>query len=208
MKNAGLIIVAVIIIIVLALGGFYFLNSAKSPSTAKPAETQKANSSNIKGSILSLLSDGKNVSCSITYPDNKGQGTVYVSDKKFAGEFTVKDAQGKELTGHSVSDGTYVYIWTSAMPTGIKMKFDDVKTASQNTESVDLNQEVGLKCSPWLPDNSKFTVPSSIKFQDMSSLLEQTQQPTGANIEIPTSACDQITDATAKAACVKALSGQ
>jgi hypothetical protein len=207
MKNIGLVIAAVIII-VLAVGGFYFMNSSKSPTTQSTNQkTQNTNPSSAKGSILNLLSGGKNVNCSITYPNNKGTGTVYVSDKKFAGEFTIKDTEGKETTGHSVSDGTYVYVWTSAMPSGIKMKFDDVKNAAQTNQSVDLNQEVGLKCNPWLPDNSKFAIPSNIKFQDMSQLLQQTQQPTGTSTG-GTSPCDQITDSTAKAACVNALKGQ
>ena len=223
MKNVGIIIAAIIVILIVAVGGVFFLRYSKAPAQPQAANTQSAkteNNNSTTDSILSLLSGGKNVNCSITYPDNKGTGTVFVSDKKFAGEFTMKDANGKEVTGHSISDGTYIYVWSSAMPTtGIKMKFADAKNTAQNAQAnqgVDMNQKVGLKCSPWLPDNSKFTVPTNIKFQDMSQLLQQTQPQTtiapqtGTGTQTGTSPCDQIPAGPAKTACLNALqsSGQ
>lgn len=189
------------------------MNSSKSPVTTQTAKPQNNNS--INGSIASLLSGGKNVNCSITYPDNKGTGTIFVSDKKFAGDFTTKDASGKETIGHTISDGTNIYVWSAAMTTGIKMNLVDAKNTAQNTQntqSFDVNQKVGLNCSPWLPDNSKFTVPTNIKFQDVSQLLKQFQpQATTApktGTQTGSSPCDQITDPTAKTACVNALKGQ
>jgi len=215
MKNVGLAIAAIVIIIVIALGGFYLMKSSKTPTSTQTTKTQNANPSTLKGSILSLLSGGKNVNCSIAYPDNKGTGTIFVSDKKFAGDFTTKDASGKETIGHTISDGTYIYVWSAAMTTGIKMNLADAKNTAQNaqnTQSFDVNQQVGLNCSPWLPDNSKFTVPANIKFQDVSQLLKQFQpQVTTApktGTQTGSSPCDQIADPTAKAACVKALQGQ
>jgi hypothetical protein len=219
MKNKLLIVVAAAVaIVLLVIGGMFFLKSSKMPATTQATNTQAAKPQNnsVKGSILSLLSGGKNVSCSITYPDNKGTGTVYVSDKKFAGEFTIKSSDGKEMTGHSVSDGTYVYAWTSATPMGIKMNLADAKNTAQNAganQSMDINQNVDLKCGPWIPDNSKFSVPSNIEFKDMSQLLKQIQpQVTGTTVAPQTqtgnSPCDQIADPTAKAACANALQGQ
>jgi hypothetical protein len=211
-KNIAVIIAAVILILVLAISGYLILNYAKpsaQPNKTASEQTQPANS--VSGSILSLLSGGKTVYCTIAYPDNKGTGKIYVSDKKFAGEFSIKDANGKEITSNTVSDGTYVYVWSSMMTNGVRMKLEDIKGTAQNVQSaqsVDLNQNVNLKCSPWTVDNSKFTAPTSIKFQDVSDLLQQAQPTAGATTQGTTSPCDQITDPTAKAACVKALSGQ
>jgi hypothetical protein len=213
MKKTGLIIAAVFIIcIALAGGGIFLMQSSKNaPSSAKPTvTTQKpktGETTTLKGTILSLLSGGKTVTCQITYPDNKGTGTVYVSDKKFAGDFTMKGADGKETVGHMVSDGTYVYIWSQAMPMGIKMNLAAAKSASQNAQanqSVNINQEVNLNCSPWIPDNSKFIAPSNIKFQDMSQFLQQGTTVTPGT-QTGSSPCDQVPAGPARTACLNAL---
>jgi hypothetical protein len=225
MKNKWLIIAAVIVLVVLIGGGAYLMMSSKTKpetktqtptantQTAKPQQTTNS----LKGTIIGLLSGGKNVNCQVTYPDNKGTGAVYVSDKKFAGDFTMKGTDGKETTGHMISDGTYMYVWSSGMPMGIKMSLEAAKNAAQNAQtnqSVDINQEVGLNCSPWAPDSSKFALPTSITFRDMSQLLQQVQPQTTGTVApqtgtgTGTSPCDQITNPTAKAACVNALQGK
>lgn len=223
MKNKWLIIAAVVVLILLVAGGAYLMMSSKGKSQpqAQTTNTQTAKpqtTNSLKGTILGLLSGGQNVNCQVTYPDNKGTGTVYVSDKKFAGDFTMKGTDGKETTGHMISDGTYMYLWSSGIPMGIKMNLEAAKNAAQNTQnvqSVDINQEVGLNCSPWTPDNSKFTIPTDINFRDMTQLLKQvpaqaagTVTPQTGSTGTKASPCDQITDPTAKAACVNALKSQ
>ena len=223
MKKSGPIIaIIVILVILLGVGGMLFMKSAKTPvSTTQTTNTQKTatpqTTNSIKGTIIGLLSGGKTVNCSMTYPENKGTGTIFVSDKKFAGDFTMKGTDGKETSGHMISDGTDMYVWSSGMPMGIKMNLADAKNAAQKAgtnanQSVDINQEVNLNCSNWAPDNSKFVVPSNIQFRDMSKLLEQVAPQAAGKTVTPqtgtgSSVCDQITDPTAKAACTKALQG-
>src|ERR1035437_3352505 len=106
MKNIGIVIAAIILLLIVATGGIFFLKSSKSPAQTQSTNTQaaKPTSSNpATDSILSLISGGKTVNCSIAYPDNKGTGSIFVSDKKFAGDFTTKDTNGKETTGHMIS---------------------------------------------------------------------------------------------------------
>jgi major membrane immunogen (membrane-anchored lipoprotein) len=217
MKNIGIAVVAIILLLIVAVGGVFFLKSSKAPATSQTKSTNTQTAKPTAGnatsdSILSLISGGKTVNCSITYPDNKGTGNIYVSDKKFAGDFTTKDTSGKETAGHMISDGTFMYIWSAAMPTGIKVNLENTKNMAQNSavsRSFDVNQKVGLNCSPWLTDNSKFTVPTNIKFQDMSELLKQfqpqvtTAPATGAQTD--TSACDQVPAGAARTACENAL---
>jgi uncharacterized protein YpmB len=218
MKKTGIIIAAIVVVLLLAFGGVYLMKSSKAPvAVTQTAKTQTAKSqqttNSLKGTIVGLLSGGKNVNCQVTYPDNKGTGSVYVStDKKFAGDFTMKGTDGKETTAHMISDGTYMYIWSSGLPMGIKTSLEAAKNVEQNAQAnqnVNINQEVGLNCSRWTPDTSKFTVPSDIQFRDMSNLLQQIPaQGTKAvapSTQTGSSPCDQITNATAKAACVDAL---
>jgi hypothetical protein len=222
MKNIGIAIGVIILLLILGAGGFLFMKYSKAPAMPQTqstnTQTGKPTSNNsTSDSILSLLSGGKNVNCSITYPDSKGTGSIFVSDKKFAGDFTTKDSSGKETTGHMISDGTFMYVWSAAMTTGIKVNLENAKNMAQNSavsKSFDVNQKVGLNCSPWLPDNSKFTVPTNVKFQDMSELLKQFQPQTTTAPKTgaagPGFSCAGITDPTAKAACENAMqsSGQ
>jgi hypothetical protein len=217
MKNIGIAVVAIILLLIVAVGGVFFLKSSKTPvaSQTKSTNTQAAKPTAVNAtsdSILSLISGGKTVNCSITYPDNNGTGNIFVSDKKFAGDFITKDSSGKETVGHMISDGTFMYIWSAAMPTGIKVNIENAKNMAQNSavnKSFDVNQKVGLNCSPWLTDNSKFAVPTNIKFQDMSELLKQFQPQvttvpaTGA--QTGTSPCDQVPAGAARTACENAL---
>jgi len=84
MKNIGIIIAAVILLLIVAVGGVFFLKSSKAPTQTQSVNTQSAKpaANPTSDSILSLISGGKNVNCAITYPDNKGTGSIFVSDKK------------------------------------------------------------------------------------------------------------------------------
>jgi hypothetical protein len=222
MKNSKAIIAVIIVIILIIIGGAYLMLSSRAKvqpqtqtaktQTAKPQQTTNS----LKGTILGLLSGGKTVSCQVTYPDNKGTGTFYVSsDKKFAGDFVMKGTDGKETNGHVVSDGTYMYIWSSGLSMGMKMSLAAAKNTNQvNNQSFNVNSEVTMNCSNWTVDPSKFTVPSNIQFRDVSQLLQQVPaQGTAPKTVAPqtgtgASPCDQITNPTAKAACTKAMNGQ
>lgn len=217
-KNKGLII-AIVVIALVVLGGFGYFMFSKSSKTVAPTEKttvtepKASSTTSVTGTLKSLLTGGKTQTCTISYPDNKGTGTIYVADKKFGGTFTIKDSDGKDMTGYMVSDGTYFYSWSSAATMGIKIKLDVAESATDNaqTGTNDLNQKVNLNCSPWIVDNSKFAVPTNIKFSDMSNLIPKTSALPSAKAGTPAkeqSVCDQIEDATAKAACIKALSGQ
>jgi len=145
MKNKWLVIIAVIIIAFILIGaGFYFMKSSKAPvavvphqaTTTQTAKPQIVNRNAITGTILSLIEGGKTISCTITYPDNKGTGTIYVgSSRKFAGDFNMKGTNNSNVVAHMVSDGTYVYMWSAAMPMGIKMSLLAARNAANNTQT-------------------------------------------------------------------------
>ena len=48
----------------------------------------------------------------------------------------MKGTDGKETTGHMVSDGTYMYIWSSGLAMGIKMSLEAAKNAAANTQAI------------------------------------------------------------------------
>lgn len=221
MKKYGIIIAVIILVVALGVGGFLFMKYSQPPAMThetSATSTSPQSSNATTASILGLLSGGQTVSCIINLPDNKGTGTIEVVDRKFAGDFTVTDNSGKQLVSHMISDGTYVYAWSTATADGFKMKLDTAKNAAtnaQNNQSVNLNQKVDLKCSPWGVDNSKFAIPTNIKFTDMTDLMQKVMpsevMPTNtAGAASPGFSCAGITDPTAKTACENTMqsSGQ
>lgn len=211
-KKAGLIIGVTVIFVVLA--AFFMIqksNPATSTQTADSAKKESGESLGdfAKGSIASLLSAGKNVTCSMKYPDGNGSGTVYVSGKKMRGEFTVMAEAPKEYKSSMIQDGDYAYMWSDVDKKGTKFKVSGIPTPSPTTttktEAVDINQEVDLKCSAWNVDPSMFVVPADIEFMDMSAMMEKVQEQSGMMRDSQKSSCDAIADPQAKAACQSAL---
>ena len=214
LKSKGLTVIgSVILALIILVSAFYFILPKSSIKVTQKKE-QTANKisptqPSTLGTLKNLLSGGKTETCIIAYPNNQEKGTVYVADKKFAGNFIINQTAGKTVTGNVVSDGNYVYIWSSKALAGIKIKLDALtnqSTASAQTGNLNFNQQININCSNWVVDNSKFAIPSGIIFTDMTNfLLKPSIGPTGAPQTKAATACNQIADPGAKAACIKAL---
>lgn len=208
-KNKVLIIVVLIIAL---LGAGAYLKLSKStkvaPLPSVNQEQPKTAGSITKGTIKSLFGLGKSSACTINFPNNQGQGTIYLGNKMLRGDFTMTGANGKTFSSHVIQSGDYMYLWTTETPQGMKFKIDLTKnesaTEGKSDQIFDYNKEVDYKCSDWGADNSKFTPPADIKFLDMTTFTSPKAETTKTQTGSP---CDQISDPTAKAACVKAVSG-
>lgn len=189
-----------------------FSKTSKTSSEINSSQKTESSESLTRGSIANLLTSGKNVNCTMTYPDGKGSGTIYVSGHNMRGDFMVNVEAMGEVKSSMIQDGEYAYMWSDADKKGTKFKVSGLPSpspaANSQAESVDLNQQVDLKCSAWGVDASKFTVPGDVEFTDMSAIMEKVQGQSGAVQNNQNNICDSITDPQAKAACVSALSGQ
>lgn len=218
-KQLGIILGLILLLIAAA---FAYTQLTKSSSN-KPA-TQQTNTgqeetqaSQTKGSIQSLLGVGKNVTCTITYPDNQGTGTIYVANDKMRGDFQTAGADGATIDSHMIRDGEFAYIWSDTVAKagdkkqGTKINISEaekmVKANSGQTQAADLNKEVDMDCSTWTVSNTSFALPTDVTFTDLTETLKQIQTPSGTMDDSKQSPCDQIPDAEAKASCIKALSG-
>lgn len=201
----GLVVAAIVAVIA-------FTQLSKSPKTNVAQEiTTPKEESGIRGSIKSLLGVGKNVSCSVKYPESAGDGKIYVAGDRVRGDFTLM-IDNKEMESHMIVDREFGYFWSGTQ--GTKMKIDETeKTASPLPEgqeqTQDIDKEVDLNCSSWSVDNSKFTIPTNVQFTDMTEIMQKMQQQSGGSgtPKIDSSYCNQITDPAAKAACLDAASG-
>ncbi len=217
MSNKVLIGVgAVLIIAAFGIGYFAYNNFFKAkPSpvqtesalqqTPKPSETP----STMQGTLKGLLAQN-NITCKTTFPDNQGTGEVFVSNSRMRADVT-SSINNQQLITHMILAGEDFYMWQEGQTTGTKMKLDLTKQATaaasvdkKDDASANLDKQLDLKCSPWNPDQTKFTPPSDIKFQDFSSLMAP-KVSGSASPAINKSMCDQIADPASKQACLNAL---
>lgn len=113
-----------------------------------------------------------------------------------------------------INDGKDVYIWMDDQTTGFKTSLaaiEEMSGQTGSTQAVDLNKEVDYTCASWTVDPIMFAVPTEVKFQDMSKMMENmgaiTQSPvpgaTSSNAAA-CAACENL-EGDSQAQCKKAL---
>lgn len=217
MPKKIVLIAGVVVLLISGVVAFMLLgkSSKTTDKTAIGQELSAPAESTTKSSLKGLVAAGKNVTCTFKYEadNNATDGTVYVAGEKVRSDFAVKTPDGKNMESHMIQDADYNYFWSSAMPTGTKMKISDTAQASpspsSDAQTTDLNREMDMKCSAWSVDDSKFAVPANIKFMEISAPALKTQpQSNSTDTQVPAgSICDQIQDPAGKAECLKSLGG-
>jgi hypothetical protein len=209
-----ILIVVVVLVLIFGAVAFALVFKPKSSPTAELANPSKlAVTENkpqneetfVKGSLLDLIKLGKTARCTYS-SDQDGyitSGVSYISGKNVRVDFDVTTADDQEIKSHMVTDGEWVYTWSTATPQGFKMKVDQPENTSTDTTkeapTKALNESFDYKCTPWLVDNSLFEIPSDIEFTDFSTMME------GLKDNNACSACDYIPDAEGKATCKQQL---
>jgi hypothetical protein len=158
-------------------------------------------------SINSLLAQNRNVVCTYSGVDstgNQNSGTVYLTGERFRGNFTLKQPGEDEYKSNTLQNETYQYGWEEGKKEGYKTKLSvlrgdaDAPASNNNQQTFDQDKEFNFNCDDWTVDESKFEVPSGIKFTDFSATVEQSRE------QLQTT-CSAITDATAREVCESAL---
>lgn len=162
--------------------------SLKAPgSTNETADTNTEE--NQSTSLRDLIGMGKNQKCTIStsITDEDGiktdtEGVFYISGKKMAQEYIVTstDTDMPKVTMRMISDGEYMYTWNDEnKDQGMKIKVTepedediDVESGEAQYESIDMDEKVDLKCTPWIVDNGKFTIPTDVTFTDLSEMMK------------------------------------
>ncbi|PIR79973.1 MAG: hypothetical protein COU25_02385, partial [Candidatus Levybacteria bacterium CG10_big_fil_rev_8_21_14_0_10_35_13] len=210
MQKQIIIGVAIIVLLLLGAGGYFlFSKNSANPTQTQTSATNEAETTtenSAMSSLLDLVTSGKTTQCNFSVQSEAGttEGTVYISGEKMRGDIETTTENGKTTQMYMIRDGDMYYMWGGELPGGIKMTFDvdELKTNTQANQYVDLNSKTDYSCSDWAADASKFTPPPNVKFTDLSSMMEgvdKTMEEKSGNTD--SSACDSITDASAKAAC-------
>jgi hypothetical protein len=199
-------------VVVIAVGGYFIMNGMAGGSMTSSTGTSTASASS-SGTMMGLLARGGSSECQVADPSKGMSGTVFVGGGKMRGDFSATQ-NGKTVTSHMISDGTTVYVWSSAMAEGIKMAAAASATTSASTgaaQSNPANEDVNYTCSGWTMDSSEFSLPAGVTFTDLSAMIQGAGASvnagagasTGASAEC--NACNQITNAAQKAQCKAAL---
>lgn len=145
-------------------------------------------------SLKDLLGMGKDMECSWSSKDSKGEavsGKVSISGSKFRTVMSGSDPKtGQSTNFNSLSDGEWVYTWTDANKNeGIKMKLSSIEEPSAKEkgdvssdvagpgngasgEESAMNDDYDYDCKPWTPSGTDFSVPSDVKFADLSEMMK------------------------------------
>lgn len=210
MNNSSKKTIATVAVIVLLLLAFFMYNSKNTPKSTAGGDDKKTttvdNEITLKGSMFDLLKAGNTTKCTYSTKDEtiSMKGTTYVSGKKMRSDSEVTTKDGLKTESHMISDGTWIYTWTSAAPQGFKMKVEEAETpkSDDNTEttakkgSADIQSNYDFKCSKWIADSSKFDVPADVTFTDFSETLKNLNKDGSL-----CTTCDYAQDADAKAQC-------
>ncbi len=196
---APLLVIA--IIAVLAIGGGAYVVSKNKVKVANEEkmenneerksegdEVKVESNTNVKGSLRSLLAIGKNVMCTFTSTAGgvNSSGTTYIgSNGDMSGNFSSTTSSGT-IASHMVMKGGMSYAWSGNQ--GVKMNIAEMNANSAKTsngQSVDIDSQVDYKCEPWVRDESKFILPSSVTFMDLSAMMKMapgTSTPSGIDV--------------------------
>ncbi len=179
-KKIG-IIAGVAAVIILGIVGFFMLQGSNKSQNSMESMTNKESAQN--GAMFESLNDiftNKSLSlqCDFTSENNQ-KATVYVKNGMIR---TSSVGNTPEESGDVIIKDNTMYFWSTQG--GIKMKFsmEDMESAQQNAQAkqslADL-EKYRNSCKTAVVNDSLFTPPANVTFQDMSSLMQAI--PTGAN---------------------------
>lgn len=141
--------------------------SASAPTTGK------------KIAFSELFKQGGSFECTVkqTVSDMESDGVVFMNGDRLRSEFSTIAEGIKVDTTIIIKDGN-MYTWSSMMPKdGFKIKVEPTDGVGDNavdstksvsaTYSWNIEQIGDYYCEEWIMDESKFTLPTGIKFTEM-----------------------------------------
>ncbi|MFA9288981.1 MAG: hypothetical protein ACEQSA_03825 [Weeksellaceae bacterium] len=217
MKKNLPVILGIIIILIAVISGAVLMQRSNNQMVGedKPIQPAEGGTANMK-SLQELMAMGKNQKCTFEYNDPNGgiEGTTYISASNVRSDFNNTDKDGKTSNGGMITDGDFMYTWTSDSKEGVKTAITDdmQKTVEEEREKfmqnpdtyMDPNQKVEYDCANWNPDVKVFTPPADIKFTDYSVQMQQMQEELKKMGGEQCQVCTNLTGESAEA-CKKSL---
>lgn len=181
----------------LILGGCtlpsFLSRSNDSSATTAPTSETSTEAETAAAQIAQAMEKGSSLHCTAVNTDTNGSYDFYVKGKQFRmdGKMTT---DSKVETYHAINDSEYLYSWNDSESKGVKMAIpseEELKAQAEqykeylntmpdlsNAQSVEEyeNQGYSIDCQPAVIDDAQFVAPTTVEFQDMSSMMEQVKQ--------------------------------
>ncbi len=188
-KGFGPIAIIIVLALILGVGGTAIYSSKKA-EMKKDKEMHMNATSTVKmnkpGSLRDLFSFTENTTCTFSEADANGQnsGTVYISGTSMRGDFTATSKTGVAMDSHMIRNGDTMSFWSGTE--GMTMKTEEITDSKANSgpqSNVDLDKKVDYNCAPWNRDDSKFTLPSNVKFVDLGAMMQNMKGNINVDVE-------------------------
>jgi hypothetical protein len=173
MNQKALLAVGGVVVAALAA---YFLFSSGTPNVPAPAPGGTARQGNDvaeRSSLKALLAATQPQRCTFRDTSTVGvsEGTVFVAGGRMRGDFATV-SNGQTVQAHLVVAGETSYTWVDGQSTGVKFSLNAAGDgSSQPASGVDVDKPVDYRCEPWAVDQTVFSLPSGVEFNDVSALL-------------------------------------
>jgi hypothetical protein len=178
MKN--IVPVVVIVLILLGVGGYLFMNSKKgiTPTGVTTSNTAvESNKVNTGGNVLTNIKDAllKSQSFTCQYPDPTGKTkiTTYVKN----GAIRLKNlATSSENGGEALMKDNKMWIWNETKKEGmmVTLKNTDQNGTKKNQmdEAIADMEKYKSYCKVEMVPDSMFMPPADVKFQDLDAMMQ------------------------------------
>lgn len=168
----GKTIITIIVLAAVAVGGFYL---QKHFATKKTDDTTKTPTGQVesgkKMSFGVFAAQGGSYECTVHQHINNvdTDGKVWLNNGLAYGEFD-SVYNGNKVANYLIVRDGYTYTWSSLSPMGIKIPVSDSNNGGSASGSYSWGSEqIGdYDCVPWTANASKFVLPSSVTFSELS----------------------------------------
>lgn len=166
------------LVLLAAIGGGVYV-ATKAPSAPAAEEQGAVVETESSGTFAELLARVGSWKCDAkaTHDQGASEGTVYMNGGKVRGDF-VATMSGQTVNTSFVSMDGYIYTWSDLLPQGMKVKMD-AAAGTSGGQGIDPATPVEYSCEVWIPDESKFALPS-MEFFEIG-----TQGAGGFNVPMP-----------------------
>ena len=173
-KNLPLIILGMVVIVGLAIGGWWLLGRGKQISlpTAPSEVSEQAPAEEGKGFVGKLkdaLTLGQSMKCTWERDENNF-ATSYIKDSKIRTEVT----QAGEKA-HSIMVDNCTYTWQEGETQGFKMCFEPEEGEEEVVTPEGITAEMPdyeYNCEPAIVPDSMFNPPAEVNFMNMEQMMD------------------------------------
>ncbi|MBD3311445.1 MAG: hypothetical protein GF349_03040 [Candidatus Magasanikbacteria bacterium] len=158
-------------------------NNANQPQVEQEEEYKDYDQTSLK----EMMSMGKTLKCEMNLLDEETEGeykqTMYIDGERFRvdSEITMTGEGMQDMKFHMISDGEWIYTWSTEQESGLKMNIKEMEDMGEKYKEnsdlaqggkVDLEEKFDFSCKKWKKDSSLLIPPKDVEFADFLDQIE------------------------------------